>query len=224
MVVQIPVTDELVVKNETDHAFQKDIKSITTKLDNYGFELCRTVGADMQEYQKKCRCFKVTLSESINLISIFNDDTVDSKKKHILKLAQDSAAMIKTNNEEFYQLQKRWESMNTTMKDTTVVFNALSGMTTANVLFSSLFLLLEAESVQTLDRFWQEYREGKVKTEFQQKLFSGRESELTVFNTEENYKQYRKFLGRFHVWVLVYIVLCSISAFYIYPAKKKRTT
>ena len=168
-------------------------------LENYGFELCRTVGADMQEYQKKCRCFKVTLSESINLLNIFSDHTTESRKENILKLAQDSCAMIKTNNEEFYQLQKRWESMNCVMKDTSVVFNSLSGMTTANVLFSSLFLLLEAESVQTLDRFWQEYREGKVKTEFQQKLFSGRESELTVNITEENYKQYRKFLGRLPV-------------------------
>ena len=153
----------------------------------------------MQEYQKKCRCFKVTLSESINLINIFHDYTADLKKEYILKLAQDSCTMIKTNNEEFYQLQQRWENMNCAMKDTSVVFNALSGMTTANVLFSSLFLLLEAKSVQTLDRFWQEYKEGKVKTEFQQKLFSGRKSELTVIITEENYKQYRKFLGRFHI-------------------------
>ena len=169
----------------------------------------------MQEYQKKCRCFKVTLSESINLINIFNDDTANSKKEYILKLAKHSCAMIKTNNEEFYQLQQRWENMNCAMKDTSVVFNALSGMTTANVLFSSLFLLLEAESVKTLDRFWQEYKEGQVKTEFQQKLFSGRESELTVIITEENYKQYRKFLGRYHV--LVILISTMIDFVFLLP-------
>ena len=167
-------------------------------LENHGFELCRTVGVDMQEYQKKCRCFKVTLSESMNLINIFNDDTADSRKENILKLAQDSCALIKTNNEEFYQLQKRWESMNGAMKDTSLLLNSLSGMTTTNILFSSFFLLLEAESVESLDRFWQGYKKGNVTKEFQQKLFSGQDSYLTVNITEDNYTYYRKFLGRFH--------------------------
>ena len=67
-------------------------------------------------------------------------------------------------------------------------------MKTNKVLFSSLYLLLEAESVEKLDNFWREYTEGVFVEEFQQKLFP-RGSDFTVNVTEENYTQYRKFLG-----------------------------
>ena len=66
--------------------------------------------------------------------------------------------MIKENNGEFYKLMKRWDTMNDTMKGTNTVWNALSekGMTPVKVLLSSLYLILEAKTLQKLDQFWKE--------------------------------------------------------------------
>ena len=86
-------------------------------LEKYGFEHCRTAGADMQEYKQKCGCFNATLSESINLIKFLNDSSASLRTERIgqvLQLAKDSCTMIKENNEEFYKLVNRWDDMNST--------------------------------------------------------------------------------------------------------------
>ena len=155
----------------------------------------------MQEYKKKGGCFHDRLNESILLVNAFSDEATKSRQENILQTAQKACAMIKENNDEFYMFQEKWGTMNDFMKRTNTSLNSLSkkGIIVYNVIPSSLYLLLEAESVQKLDTFWEEYTEGSLTKEFQQKLFSGRRANLAVNISEENYIQYRKYLGRYRV-------------------------
>ena len=185
--------------SETEDEFSKETKAIIQDLEKYGFELFHRGGTALQEYKKKCGCFHDRLNESILLINAFTDEATNTRKEKILQTAQKACAMIKENNDEFYGFQENWNIMNDCMKRTNTSLNSLSekGIIVYNVIPSSLYLLLEAESVQKLDNFWQEYTEGCLSKEFQQKLFSGRRSDLTVHITEENYTQYRKYLGMY---------------------------
>ena len=80
IVVEIPVNNDQVTQDEPADRFSMEIQAITTDLENYGFELCRKVGTDMLEYQKKCGCFNAVLSESIDLIKVFHGDSAFFEK------------------------------------------------------------------------------------------------------------------------------------------------
>ena len=165
----------------------------------------------MHEYKKKCACFHDRLNESVLLINAFSDEAADSRKENIMQTAQKACAMIKENNEEFYEFQKDWDLMNDLMKRKNKVLDSLSekGVTVCSVIPSSLYFLLEAESVEKLDRFWEEYKEGTLTNEFQQKLFSCSHVDLTVLITEDNYMRYRVYLGKDHILYFCRYLFCS---------------
>ena len=199
--MQIKVNDDQDANLDTDNDFQSEIKRITKDLENYGFVLCLE-GCDdekIREYNRNCECLNQRLHESIVLINAFDEHNDKLRKDNILKMAEKSYSMIKDGNDEFYKLQERWKLMNDRMKNNNSVMDSLlcpRGMKRRRMMSNSLYVLLEAESVEKLDTFWKDYQEGHLKAEFQQKLFSGISSTLQIKITEQNYKKYRQVLGR----------------------------
>ena len=184
---------------ETDDVFQTDITAIINSLDKAGFDRLHS-GDDIAEYKRKCDCFKQRLHESIVLLNAFSDDGYQMRKEEILKLARKSSKMIAENNDDFYKHQNGWKLMNESMKESSTTLNSLllqRGIKQRKVMSNSLFILLEAESVENLDLFWKEYQDGRLIRELQKVLFPRETSNLTFAITEQNYENYRKFLGWF---------------------------
>ena len=185
--------------SEKDDTFQTEITAIISDLDKKGFDRLNS-DEDIGEYRRKCGCFKQRLHESIVLLNAFSDDGYQMRKEEILKLARKSSKMIAENNDDFYKHQNGWKLMNESMKGSSATLNSMllqRGIKRRKVMSNSLFILLEAESVEKLDVFWEEYQDGRLIRDLQQELFSRESSSLTIVITEENYTNYRRILGRF---------------------------
>ena len=187
-----------------DDKFETEIQAITEDLENYAFHLVDKGDMDLEEYRKKSGCLRARFKESITLINAFSDGTFSSRKENILTLARKGSRMIKEGNDAFYKLHNDWGLLLDEMKGNNEVLNSLlapKGVICSQALINSLYLLLEAESVDKLDSLWEEYQKGHLTKECRQKLFSGKSSNLQIFITEENYRKYRHVLGRFFLSV-----------------------
>ena len=205
--MQIQVNkDNDVTSDGYDDRFQMNVKKITQDLDNYGFQLCHESvdNGKLTEYKRKCDCLKERLKESIVLINAFCDEDDKERKENILQFARNSCDMIKENNDEFYMHQERWKVMNDMMKSSNEILETLlnsRGLKRKKMVSNSLYILLEAERVEELDNFWEEYQDGRLRKEFQRILFIGGSSDLSIVITEHNYRQYRKYLRKFSFYV-----------------------
>ena len=154
--MQIKANEDQDIHLDTDNEFQIEIKRITTDLENYGFELCLE-GCDdekIREYNRNCECLNQRLHESIVLMNAFDEHSDKLRKDKILKMVEKSYSMIKDGNDEFYKLQERWKLMNDRMKDNNSVMDSLlipRGMKRRRMMPNSLYVLLEAESVEKLE-------------------------------------------------------------------------
>ena len=199
VVGQIQVTEEHGEHEKTADGFESQIKALSRELQKHGFDSLKS-GGNMVEYKRKCDCFNYRLNESVNLVNALCDEGDKMRKEEILELARKCSSLIKENKDEFYKVQEGWKLMNEVMKGFNAPLDSLlssRGVKRRKIMSNSLYILLEAESVEKLDRLWTDYQEGALTKEFQQKLFSGKSSVLQLIITAENYRKYRNYLGRF---------------------------
>ena len=210
--IQVHHDNSQVEHDQSDKGFTQEIETINTELEKFGFDRVHS-GEEIGEYDRKCDCFNKRLNESIVLLNALCYDGDKVRKEEILKIARRCCTMIKENNDDFYKLQDGWKTMNERLKSNNTALESLfvpRGFKRRNFMSNSLYFLLETENVENLDSLWEEYRDGRLTTEFQQKLFSGRISTLQVIITEENYTQYRNILGR-HITFFTILIFSNIN-------------
>ena len=191
---------KLRVSLPADDTFVKKVKTIQHNLDKHGLHLLlHNKKKKYEEFQRKLRCHNVRLKESMEIMKLFQNDR-ELYQPSVLEFAEKSSSLQKEDSDEFYIHQKNWMCANELMINNNEAINEVffkRGMKIMKATAGCLYIFLEAESVEKLDSFWNQYQEGTLTNDFRRLLFSGGTSDFTLTIKEDNYKKYRAFLGKF---------------------------
>ena len=193
--------------SQDEDSFVYKIREIQSDLRRYESDLGVNRSKYFDEFDKRFKVFNDRLDESLKIIlvkDLFTTNEVEKIENDILKWSRTCSNMMKDNDSRFYEIQGNWAKLNERLKQITSIESILTryGMTKRKVAVSSVYIFLEASSVQHLDSFWKVYLAGKLEEEIRQSLLEVRTEEhvdasLTVEISDQNYSCYRMYLGRF---------------------------
>ena len=188
--------------DEIQDCFQDEISKIQNDLNNHLMKIAANNNR-FSEFNTHLRVHNERLKESANILIALCPDRVDEIKEGILEMVKTSQTMMTSNDSGICDIHHNWKEMNDRLQETTYIDSLFrsKGMAKRKIISASIYVFLQAESVQHLDSFWTEYLQGTLTDEIRNQIGKGLTNEdsriaLTCYISEENYAQYRKYIGK----------------------------
>ena len=195
-----------------DKEFNKEITAMRDELFEHSSKLANTINNDeFEKFDQMHSIFNVRLKESINILNVLYASEQRKCAGKILDIAKTSFTLIKDTSDNFTTtIQVRWKKLNDRMAETYCEGPLLEGMKKRKLMTSSLYLYLQADTVEALDMFWREYLDGTLKYKVLSSMYrkaSNIDASISVIVAEDNYRRYRSFIGE---WCSRSVLLITI--------------
>ena len=208
VVMHLDQDSDVATRSQVQDSFASEIADIQADLIDH---LCK-LGSENSRYVKFNKHLKVhneRVKSSVNILHMGYSGNEDEMKSNILEFARKSQTMMKRDDSDVMNIHKHWKVVNDRLQDNLDLFPTLQeyGIKKKKMKLCSIYIFLEAESVQHLDSFWEEYVHGSLTEKIQHQLCKGHvdkdvDSGLSLYISEENYTAYRKYLGKLLLCVL----------------------
>ena len=187
-------------QESSENEVYREIYKLGDELIEYGNNLAITSeGEEFDKFNEMHQVFNERLKESCILLHKIYGDDKRKCEKQILLMIKTCSSMIKERRNTFMVKQKQWKEMNDRMSEMYLVVGPLlEGMNKRKLMTNSLYMFLQADSVEALDMFWQEYLDGTLKSKFMTTMYRSRDSgaSISITVTENNYRRYRTYIGK----------------------------
>ena len=192
------------ITDEIQDCFHDEISKIQNDLNNHLMKIA-TNNNRFSEFNKHFRVHNERLKESADILIALCPDSVDEKKEGILEMVKTSQIMMTSYDSGICDIHHNWKEMNNRLQESTYIDSLFrsKGMAKRKIVSSSIYIFLQAESVQHLDSFWTEYLQGTLTDEIRNQIGKGLTNEdrslgFSLYINKENYEQYRKYIGKFY--------------------------